>query len=135
MDVKLYTLEEANRALPQIAASIRLMQRAAARARETQDALSVLMLIGGDQSRSPEHGELERTRAELSGAHRIYLEEEERLKQAGVILRDLQTGLVDFYAMRGTRLVFLCWKLDEPSIGYWHHTTEGFTGRNPIREL
>ena len=44
----------------------------------------------------------------------------------------LDEGLVDFYALRGDRLVFLCWKHGEDQIAHWHEVGAGFPGRQPI---
>jgi hypothetical protein len=64
---------------------------------------------------------------------------ENRLRQAvsqfeeiGCHVKDLETGLVDFPTMfRGVE-VYLCWKLGEPRIAFWHDTDAGFRGRKPI---
>jgi hypothetical protein len=64
---------------------------------------------------------------------------ENRLRQAvsqfeeiGCQVKDLDAGLVDFPTLfRGVE-VYLCWKLGEPRIAYWHGTDEGFRGRKPI---
>lgn len=64
---------------------------------------------------------------------------ETRLRQAvsqfeeiGCHVKDLDIGLVDFPTVfRGVE-VYLCWKLGEPRIAYWHGTDEGFRGRKPI---
>ncbi len=56
----------------------------------------------------------------------------ERIQETGCILKDLDTGLVDFpTAFRGAE-VYLCWKLGEPAIEYWHGQDEGFAGRQSI---
>ena len=54
------------------------------------------------------------------------------IKKSGCILKDLDVGLVDFPCQIEGREVYLCWKLGEPSIGFWHNTDEGFAGRKPI---
>ncbi len=53
----------------------------------------------------------------------------------GVVVKDVQQGLVDFYAKYEGRDVHLCWKLGEKEIGHWHETHEGFSGRQPIHLL
>jgi hypothetical protein len=54
----------------------------------------------------------------------------------GCVLRDVDAGLVDFPArVRGGRTVFLCWRLGEPEIAFWHGTNEGFSGRKPLAQL
>ncbi len=63
----------------------------------------------------------------------------ERLRQAlseientGVLVKDLDIGLLDFPTLLDDTEVYLCWKLGEPHIGHWHHTSEGFAGRKSI---
>ncbi len=57
------------------------------------------------------------------------------IESIGCILRDLDLGLVDFpFRARGGP-VFLCWKLGEPAILFWHRAEEGFAGRKPIAKL
>lgn len=53
----------------------------------------------------------------------------------GVTLRDIGTGLVDFPALVNGRPVWLCWKLGEDDIGYWHELDAGIAGRRPLIEL
>ncbi len=53
----------------------------------------------------------------------------------GVTLRDIGTGLVDFPALVNGRPVWLCWKLGEEEIGYWHELEAGIAGRKPLIEL
>lgn len=58
------------------------------------------------------------------------------VEKIGCVLRDVDAGLVDFPArVRGGRTVFLCWRLGEPEIAFWHGTGEGFAGRKPLTEL
>ena len=52
----------------------------------------------------------------------------------GVQVKDLDVGLVDFPAWRAGRVVLLCWKLDEPGIGWWHDIETGFAGREPLTD-
>ena len=46
-------------------------------------------------------------------------------------LKDIEEGLVDFPSEREGRTVYLCWKLGEDVIGYWHELDTGFPGRQP----
>lgn len=50
----------------------------------------------------------------------------------GAILKDVNSGLVDFLAVRDGREVYLCWRFGEPEIQYWHDIEAGFAGRQPI---
>jgi hypothetical protein len=58
----------------------------------------------------------------------------EQIEDSGCVVKDLDIGLVDFPAMLGEEQVFLCWKLGEERIEYWHRTHEGFSGRKPIED-
>ena len=53
---------------------------------------------------------------------------------AGVQVKDLDIGLLDFPCVVGDEVILLCWKLGEQGITHWHNTTEGFAGRKPIDE-
>ena len=50
----------------------------------------------------------------------------------GVLLKDVDQGLLDFPAEKDGRVIFLCWKHGEPSIGHWHDLDSGFAGRQPL---
>jgi hypothetical protein len=58
----------------------------------------------------------------------------EALARAGVVVKDLDAGLIDFPAERDGRPVFLCWRLGEDEVRFWHGLEEGFAGRKPLRE-
>jgi len=51
---------------------------------------------------------------------------------AGCQLKDLDSGLIDFPTVWEGREVFLCWKLGEPRVEYWHEVDAGFAGRQPL---
>lgn len=53
----------------------------------------------------------------------------------GVTLRDIGTGLVDFPALVNGRPIWLCWKLGEGDITFWHELDAGIAGRKPLTEL
>jgi hypothetical protein len=55
-----------------------------------------------------------------------------RLQATGAVLKDLDLGLIDFPALRDGREVYLCWKIDEDRIRYWHDLDSGFAGRQPL---
>lgn len=50
----------------------------------------------------------------------------------GCILKDLNGGLIDFLSERDGRIVYLCWKYDEPEVQYYHELNAGFAGRQPL---
>ncbi len=56
----------------------------------------------------------------------------ERIGSAGCVVKDLDIGLLDFPARIGREEVYLCWKLGEDRIRYYHRQDEGFAGRKPL---
>jgi hypothetical protein len=59
----------------------------------------------------------------------------DELTDVGCELKDYQTGLIDFIGRHQGREVYLCWKLGEEKIGYWHELNGGFAGRKPVSTL
>jgi hypothetical protein len=58
----------------------------------------------------------------------------EQLEAIGCEVKDVRSGLVDFRTVREGRPVYLCWRLGEDSIRYWHELDTGFAGRQPLDE-
>ena len=56
----------------------------------------------------------------------------DKLKAVGVQVKDPRVGLIDFPARREGRLVFLCWKVGESRLDFWHELEDGFGGRRPV---
>ena len=59
----------------------------------------------------------------------------DELTDVGCELKDYQIGLIDFVGRHQRRDVYLCWKLGEDRIGYWHEMNAGYAGRQPITTL
>ena len=126
-----YTLDEANALLPQVRAV--LLQLAVEKARLE----SVVAAMTGDRDAvssngHPDHVDaLARSEAqmnEISGGMRALVE---HLETMGVELRDLEQGLVDFPGERDGQPVWLCWRLAEPAVEFWHPLDQGFASRRP----
>jgi len=69
--------------------------------------------------------ELRRLAAEITGAV-------ERVNGLGCLVKDVEMGLVDFYALVEGEPAFLCWQFGEPAISHWHPLDEGYAARKPI---
>jgi hypothetical protein len=55
-----------------------------------------------------------------------------QIQATGAILKDLNTGLIDFLAIREGREIFLCWKYGEDQLEFWHDLDVGFAGRQRL---
>jgi hypothetical protein len=58
-----------------------------------------------------------------------------RLDELDVVLRDIATGLIDFPALVNGRQVWLCWRLGEDEIDWWHELSSGLAGRRRLADL
>jgi hypothetical protein len=94
-------------------------------------AAAKIMVMGGW---IPPHRELAEKRQSRDQLREKIKEAIERIQEIGCVLKDLDEGLVDFPALLDGHEVFLCWKLGEERIGYWHGLDEGFAGRKPLDE-
>lgn len=122
---KLSTVEEANALLPKLR---KLLEDVAEhrdamreRAPHMEPILTASVLNGGGRVGS-EYG---------VEAYNLYLAIG-RIRELGVLLKDLQTGLLDFPHEREGRVVFLCWIPPEESVAFWHDIDAGFAGRQPL---
>ncbi len=83
-------------------------------------------------------GSDERLRAHEARVREIVRSMERAVVQVdawGVTLRDIQSGLVDFPALVSGRQVWLCWRLGEGEIAWWHELSTGFPGRRALADL
>jgi hypothetical protein len=87
--------------------------------------------VRADEGESAEILELREAAAREAERINDYLLE---LEEIGCIFKGFEAGLVDFYALKEDRLVFLCWKLGESHITHWHEVDAGFEGRQEIDE-
>jgi len=71
-------------------------------------------------------------RAEVERAEAELAEALSALEEIGVVVKDIDAGLIDFPSLREGEEVFLCWQLGEPDVMWWHSRDDGFRGRKPI---
>jgi hypothetical protein len=129
---RVFTVEEANAMLETVRPLTEEMvahRRALAQAMARQDRIEGKVRTNGGAMAPREPAELAAVVAEEAEAVARCLE---RISELGAVVKDLDTGLVDFPAMRGGEEVFLCWQLGEEEIRYWHGLEEGFAGRKEL---
>jgi hypothetical protein len=125
MPTHYFTVAEANTLLPRVKAVVSDLLDARQRILDAQPDLWPVLEKAIGNGGSKKAGELlvEFERIE-SSVH--------ALSEMGCILKDINSGLVDFPTIRNGREVLLCWRYDEPEVGFWHDAEAGFAGRQPL---
>ena len=119
-----YTREEANALLPRVGPLLRKL-------REAKDLLTDAEAHEALAEAAPGNG---------GGGEGVQVGESflevrkllETLNDAGIVVRDVDRGLIDFPSLLEGREVYLCWELGEDSVDYWHEIEGGYGGRQPL---
>ena len=130
--LKVFTVGEAKQLLPQLTERLTEIQAKQQEilAKEVEiDSLELLYL--GEEEGKPSPEVAQEIENYNEGVNRFYSLVDE-VHEMGCFLKDIETGLVDFYALYQGRVVYLCWKLGEPEVGFWHEVGRGYTYRQPI---
>lgn len=128
---KYFTVEEANKALPLVKLIVGDLVR---QYRVVEDLQERLSRVSKDRKRSSQDlytEELAQSQSELEAEQAKLATYFEELRGLGVEFKG-PDGLCDFYSRMDGRDVFLCWRLGEPEVLYWHDLDAGFSGRQRL---
>ena len=119
-----FSREEANALLPQLTALLSQLQEAKDELTDTEahEALSEAAPTNGGGEEGKQVG------VAFLEVRRLL----ETVERSGIVLRDIDRGLVDFPALLEDREVYLCWELGEEDVAYWHDLEAGYGGREPL---
>jgi len=134
---RLWTVAEANARLSELEELLPRLHGWANRLTEVHEERERLTTFWGseaDAEDQPDHELKSRLDAEFKHLGRRLDEAVGSLRAEGIEVKDLESGLVDFYAMRDGELVYLCWKRGEASVGFYHSLHGGYRSRRPIEE-
>ena len=122
---QIFTVEEANQALqvirPLMTQILEIRKTILARQPEMWPVIEKAVGNGGNKAASLVATDFDRLE-DLVG----------KIQATGALIKDVNSGLVEFLALRDGREVYLCWRYDEGEIRYWHDIDAGFAGRTPI---
>lgn len=132
--ITLFTIDEATELAKQLRPELaRLAELKAELVRlEIRSGVLRLTVSAGGSSKSPEARELRETQAARARVAGEIAAGVDAIHARGCLLKDIEKGLIDFYSLSGERLVFLCWKRDEPEVTHWHSLDAGFSGRQRL---
>jgi hypothetical protein len=127
-----FTIEDANKTLPLlrriVSDVVRDYWRWQEKVREFEEVAANRQL--GEPNEDADR--LEKETLDLARDIEGYIKE---IKQLGVEMKGIDSGLVDFPAEVNGRPVLLCWQLGEESVQYWHEENSGFAGRQPVASI
>jgi hypothetical protein len=119
---RFFTVDDANAALDELRSRLPRLREARQRLIDTSERItSAVEVDGGGVEGSDWFRAQEALKTELVW-----------LADRGILLRDPETGLIDFPARRDGRRVFLCWRLGEDRVAWFHDEQTGFSGRRPL---
>lgn len=127
--VRLFTIEEATAALPELIPLLNDLRNQKAAWDEARVALERLTPAMRGNGHGADAASLE---GQLQRLARAIGDGVREIRERGVEIKDIDHGLIDFPCLRGETVVFLCWHLGEEAIAYWHEVDAGFAGRQPL---
>jgi len=133
--MRVWTLPEANAALPRVRTLVEEGRRLLSRLRDVEAQLEDLRIVWGDRLQEPggpaaaEAGRYAKEREELEDDMAAL---SLKFQALGCEVKDLDDGLVDFRGRIGTESVFLCWRYGEEQVRFWHTLQGGFANRHEI---
>jgi len=130
---RLFTLTEAERTRrelePFLIEAIGTRKKLSALEEELTAVATRILMMGGVLV---PYAKLAQKRMEHQALTEIMKTNLEKILSTGCLIKDLDVGLLDFPAVIGNEEVYLCWKLGEDRIRYYHRQNEGYAGRKPL---
>jgi hypothetical protein len=130
---RFFTLLEAESLLPQVEGLLNTLvqlKRDHDRAESELDRINQRIAVSGGMIVRRE--QVQQLRARKDACAQGLKTAVEKIQEIGCELKDIETGLVDFPTVYRGKEVYLCWKLGESGIAFWHHIEDGYRGRQPI---
>lgn len=129
-----FTPEEAAALLPRVRELLRDIRDSRVHLAEDQAQLAKwhIKLRGNG---NVHHDEITALQDAITGVTEHISDVLDEIRALGILLKDPDEGLVDFPALRQGREVYLCWRLSEDQLAWWHEVQDGFIGRRPLTEF
>ncbi|MEX2247136.1 MAG: DUF2203 domain-containing protein [Dehalococcoidia bacterium] len=127
-----FTLEEAEAMLPRLREELTAMQACKHELDELRTALTEAAAKSSGNGHVQDEARLGEQRRRAESLVERMNDGLARINGWGVELKGMDEGLADFPSEREGRIVYLCWRLGEDRIGWWHEVDAGFAGRQPL---
>ncbi len=138
MELKTFSVEEANSLIPKIRDSLDSMFVIRKKMGFLKMEMDWLHEFWGKNLQDNDNADYDKFKCmeeELEKLHGRMLGKIEKIEGFGCLVKDIDTGLVDFYSIVNGNLAFLCWRYGEREIKYWHEVESGFGSRRPLTQV
>jgi hypothetical protein len=130
--MRYYDLDAANARIEELRPVLEALRDDRDDVAESQRQLSRFRATNGSSDHA---AELERREEHVREVVQRMTQSVAQIEAWGVTLRDISSGLIDFPALANGRPIWLCWRLGEGDIDWWHELESGIAGRRPLAEL
>ena len=130
--MRYYDLDAANARIDELRPLLEALRDDRDEVAESQRQLSRFRATNGSSDHA---AELERREEHVRLVVQRMTQSVAQIEAWGVTLRDISSGLIDFPALAMGRPIWLCWRLGEGDIDWWHELEAGIAGRRPLAEL
>jgi hypothetical protein len=134
MPPRVFTLAAANALIPRLEPLVRRLRETGQELRRHQGVIAEFRARASRDGGVMPGSQFAQAKTETERLAGEIHEGVRQIESWGCVLKDLDLGLVDFPARRRGQQVFLCWRLGEAEIRYWHRVEDGFAGRKPLEE-
>ena len=132
MNEHLYSIETANHLLPWLEQQFKNLRMVNGDLANHKKTLADLLRNRGNNGHSSSEEGILSTREVVDGLTANMQEVLKGIDDLGILVRNIEMGLVDFPAERDGRLIYLCWISGESTVAFWHETNVGFTDRQSL---
>ena len=126
---RLFTVNEANELLPTLRPLVEQILENIRRLKSTSETVIRKEQVDPEAPDLMEKLREDSEIAKLIGQVKGWVDE---INAYGCMCKGVEQGLVDFPCMFGAEVVYLCWQIGEPTVGFWHRIEDGFAGRRPL---
>jgi hypothetical protein len=129
----LFSVDDANKLIVELRPLVQRLVAAKTELDQLNARVDVLQLtLAGAAPTNPDNQELRSAMERRTQVVEQIQQGVKSIHKRGALVKDLDKGLLDFYALLGDRLIFLCWHLGESEVAHWHSIEGGFSERQPL---
>lgn len=132
---RFFTVDEANDMIPVLEEKLKACDQILIEIRSVSELTEDMEWYWGEslsEDSNPDRAEYLKLEKDKSDRIERWNKSIREIEDVGILIKNPDLGLVDFYSIRDGQVVFLCWQRGEPEVRYWHTLEGGYGGRRPL---